>query len=442
MVARSAHDTPIVHKNIHRAVFIRLVLAWLTLSLALGAIAFYLEMEKADALMLDLATTESRSFTDHMDEEDITHLEALRKKTEDFLKSEFISARVYDTAQRRILEAVEPGIDEARLGIEPHVHSLRPGDLSHYHTHWVGLRPFMQVLLPIERDGTLLGYFEGVYEVNAATAKSITAGMIRTLILVVVVVLATSIALYPIIILLNKGLIRLSSALLKSNVELMEVLGSAIAKRDSDTHIHNYRVTVYAVRLAEVLRRSGEDIRHLIAGAFLHDVGKIGISDTILLKPGPLTEEEFGIMRSHVLLGVDIISEADWLQGARGVVEFHHEKFDGNGYVKGLRGSEIPLNARIFAIVDVFDALTSKRPYKEPLSFDDARVIMRSGRGSHFDPDLFDAFDAIAAKLYSELGNGQDPVVEKALRGLVNKYYLSSEDLPRRVGPSYQDGYR
>lgn len=421
-----------VHKNIHRTVLIRLVLAWLILSLALGAIVFYLEMEKGDALMLELAMTESRSFTDHMNQESIAHLEVLKQKAEDFLKSDFISVRVYDTTQRKILEAVKQGRDEARLGIKQHVHSLSPGDLSHYHTYWVGRQPFMQVLLPIEKDETLLGYFEGVYEVNAETATNIKAGIIRALALVVMVILATSITLYPIIIFLNKGLIRLSSALLKSNVELMEVLGSAIAKRDSDTHFHNYRVTVYAIRLAEALGLSKYNIQRLIAGAFLHDVGKIGISDTILLKPGPLTEEEFTVMRTHVLLGVDIISKAHWLQNARDVVEFHHEKFDGSGYMKGLKGEAIPLNARIFAIVDVFDALTSNRPYKKALSFDEARVIMRHGRGSHFDPQLLDAFDAIAPKLYSETGNAEDAVVEKALRRLVEKYYQSVEDLTRR----------
>ena len=416
------------HNNIHRTVLIRLALAWFLLSLVLGAIVFYLEMGKADTLMLELTMTESRSFTDHMDQEDIAHLEVLKQKANDFLKSGFISVRIYDIAQRKILEVVELGKDEAKLGIKQHIHPLSSGDLSHYHTYWIGSQPFMQVLLPIEKNGTLLGYLEGVYEVNAETANNIKAGIIGTLALTVIVILVTSITLYPIIIYLNKGLITLSSALLKSNIELMEVLGSAIAKRDSDTHLHNYRVTVYAIRLAEVLRCAREDIQRLIAGAFLHDVGKIGISDTILLKPGPLTEEEFGVMRTHVLIGLDIISRATWLQSARDVVEFHHEKVDGSGYLQGLMGEAIPLNARIFAIVDVFDALMSRRSYKEAFSFDDATAIMRRGRGSHFDPQLLDAFDAIAPELYSEIGNAEDAAVYEALRRLVNKYYLLNEN--------------
>jgi HD-GYP domain-containing protein (c-di-GMP phosphodiesterase class II) len=423
-----------VHRNIHRTVLIRLVLAWLILSLVLGAIVFYLEMKKGDALMLDLALTESGSFTEHLGQDDLTHLALLKQKADDFLKSGFISVRVYDATQSRILEVAKPGGDEARLGIKPDVHSLSPGDLSHHHTYWIGGQPIMQVLLPIAKNGTPLGFVEGVYEVNAETANNIKAGIIRTLTLTVVVILATSIALYPIIIFLNKGLFRLSSALLISNVELMEVLGSAIAKRDADTHVHNYRVTIYAIRLAEALGLSQHNIRRLMTGAFLHDVGKIGIADAILRKPDPLTDEEFRALRMHVALGVDIISKANWLESARDVVEFHHEKFDGSGYMKGLRGNRIPLNARLFAIVDVFDALTSRRPYKEPLSFDDATAIMHRGRGSHFDPRLLDAFDTVAPKLFAEIDNAKDAVVEAILRRLVNKYFLSSEDLPRRQG--------
>lgn len=422
-----------VHGNIHRTILIRVVLAWLTLSLVLGAIVFYLEMKKSDALMLHLAITESRSFTEHLGQDDLTHLTLLKQKADDFLKSDFISVRVYDKTQTKILEVVKQGRDEARLGIKPHVHSLPLSDFPHYHTYWVGRQPFMQLLLPLKEGGNLVGYFEGVHEVNAETAKNIEAGIIRTLTLVVVVILATSIMLYPIIIFLNKGLVKLSTELLKSNVELMEVLGSAIAKRDSDTHLHNHRVTFYAIRLAEALGLPKHDIQCLIAGAFLHDVGKIGISDAILRKPDAFTDEDLRVMRTHVAIGVDIISKVNWLQGARDVVEFHHERFDGSGYMKGLKGDAIPLNARIFAIVDVFDALTSKRAYKEALSFDDARVMLRRGLGSLFDPDLLDAFDAIAPKLFSEINNVEDAIVEETLRRLVNKYFLSIADVPQEV---------
>ncbi|MFA6310781.1 MAG: HD domain-containing protein, partial [Sterolibacterium sp.] len=125
-------------------------------------------------------------------------------------------------------------------------------------------------------------------------------------------VLVTTLVLYPVIISLNRNVIKFTRDLLKGNIELMDVLGGAIAKRDSDTNIHNYRVSIYAVRLAEAVDLSKDKILNLIAGAFLHDVGKIGISDNILLKPAKLSEEEFSVMKTHVTLGVDILTKSNW----------------------------------------------------------------------------------------------------------------------------------
>ena len=120
-------------------------------------------------------------------------------------------------------------------------------------------------------------------------------------------------------------------------------------------------------------------IRILIKGAFLHDVGKIGIRDNILLKPGRLDEEEFEEMKRHVNHGLDIISKSAWLNEASAVVGSHHEKYEGNGYPAGLKGEAIPVLARIFAIADVFDALTSHRPYKKPLSYEETIDILMKG---------------------------------------------------------------
>jgi len=173
---------------------------------------------------------------------------------------------------------------------------------------------------------------------------------------------------------------------------MLKVLGSAIAKRDSDTNIHNYRVTLYSVRLGELLGISRAAMQGLIKGAFLHDVGKIAISDRILLKPGKSTDEEFAIMKTHVDHGEDIISGYAWLADAADVVRCHHEKFDGSGYPNRIAGKDIPLNARIFAITDVFDAVTSRRSYKEPVILDDALDIIRQARGNHLDPAIVALF--------------------------------------------------
>jgi len=179
---------------------------------------------------------------------------------------------------------------------------------------------------------------------------------------------------------------------IEGNVQLLEVMGEAVAKRDSDTDIHNYRVTDYALRLAAALGLDTRTLKDVAVGSFLHDVGKIAIPDHILLKPGRLTEEEFAIMKTHVTHGAQILSRAQWLAEARDIPLYHHEKWDGTGYMEGLEGENIPLLARIFAVVDVFDALTSERPYKDPMPLDKALAIIEEGAGSHFDPHVARVF--------------------------------------------------
>lgn len=425
--ARSGDEFEAGRRQLRRSVLARLALVWATLSLVLGSGAFFLEMRKADALMLQIATERSREFIEHagrVEFADPAHFEALRQSAELTLRYGFASVRVYDAKQRLVLESVDARSGVNRPDPGRHVHGLRPGEMTHYHTGWAGGGLYMQLLLPIEKQGALLGYFEGVYEVDAATAQAMIRLIAGAVGLVVAVVFATAAVLYPVIIFLNRSLAERSAALLRSNVELMEVLGSAVAKRDSDTHLHNFRVTLYAVRLAQSLTLPESDVRRLIAGAFLHDVGKIGIGDDILRKPGPLSAEELAVMRTHVALGVDIISEAAWLQSARDVVACHHERFDGSGYPQGLSGGAIPLNARIFAVADVFDAMTSRRCYREPLTLEQARAFMRQSSGSLFDPRVVAAFDAIASDLHRETCGADERQLRAALRGLVARYFL------------------
>jgi len=201
------------------------------------------------------------------------------------------------------------------------------------------------------------------------------------------------------------------------------VLGGAIAKRDSDTDAHNYRVSVYSVSLAEAVNVPRDQIQSLIKGALLHDVGKLGIRDNILLKPGKLTDEEFSVMKTHVEHGLEITDRASWLSDAQDVVGGHHEKYDGAGYPAGLTGENIPLTARIFAITDVFDALTSKRPYKEPFSFEETMEILEAGRGSHFDPLLLDAFSRIAKGLYDVYSGKDDQKPRERLKEMTEEYF-------------------
>lgn len=180
----------------------------------------------------------------------------------------------------------------------------------------------------------------------------------------------------------------------KSRDESIHILSKAAEFRDNETAKHTIRMGHYTERLA-CLSGLPEDLcRNIMHAAPLHDVGKIGISDAILLKPGKLTPEEFEIMKSHCEIGYRILAESTsevFSLGAE-IALNHHEKFDGSGYPRGIAGEDIPITGRIAAICDVFDALTSERVYKKAIPPEEALVIMSDGRGSHFDPRLFDLF--------------------------------------------------
>jgi putative nucleotidyltransferase with HDIG domain len=259
-------------------------------------------------------------------------------------------------------------------------------------------------------------------------------GVPRAVVQTLMVVLVTTIILYPIIISLNRELLRRSKELYQADLGMIEILGNAMAKRDSDTNTHNYRVTIYAIRLAEAIGGfTREAMQGLIKGAFLHDLGKIAISDTILLKPDLLTPEETRIMRTHVEHGIDIIRDYHWLADALDVVSYHHEQFDGKGF-KGVQGEEIPLNARIFAVCDVFDALTSKRPYKKPVSFDESFQMIQQLRGTHLDPALVETFNSIAEGLYAKVSKADEDSLKIMLKQHVDRYFGAQTAVPRGQG--------
>ena len=219
---------------------------------------------------------------------------------------------------------------------------------------------------------------------------------------------------------------------MQENLMIQDVSIRALARlaevRDLETGNHLLRTQGYVQTLAEALQDhprfaavlTPRFIRTLVKSAPLHDIGKVGIPDHILQKPGPLTAEEWHIMKTHAKLGSDAIGNAerdaehpiDFLAVAKEIAHRHHEKWDGSGYPDGLAGDGIPVSARLMALADVFDALTSRRVYKPPMSTEQAAAIILQGRGVHFDPDVVDAFiatrdrfDAIARR-YSD---GEQP---------------------------------
>ncbi len=181
---------------------------------------------------------------------------------------------------------------------------------------------------------------------------------------------------------------------IKSELETLTVVGRTAEYKDPETGAHIYRVSHYARLLAKVYGLTPVMQEVVFYASPLHDIGKVGIPDSVLLKPGSLDENEWEIMKSHTLIGYNILkkSKSKYLKAGSVIAFNHHEKYDGSGYPKGLKGEDIPLFGRIVAICDVFDALTSRRPYKEPWSFDKAMEYICEQGGKHFDPDLVDLF--------------------------------------------------
>ena len=294
---------------------------------------------------------------------------------------------------------------------------------------WLNDIPHVGVVLPLyDSMQRPKAFILGVYAVSEKTLNNFDKKLRRSFLFVILIVLITSALLYPVIMRLTKSLANFSSNLLNANLDMLETLGSAIAKRDSDTNAHNYRVTIISVRLAEKLGLSTQQIMGLIKGSFLHDIGKIGIRDHILLKPGKLDDDEFMIMKTHVDHGVDIVKNSSWLNDAVEVVASHHEKVDGTGYPAGNKLDDIPISARIFSIADVFDALTSKRPYKEPFSFDKTMDILRDSIGTHFDSKLMSVFESIAEELYQHLSGREDEGLREEVLAITQQYFSSGLD--------------
>jgi HD-GYP domain-containing protein (c-di-GMP phosphodiesterase class II) len=202
---------------------------------------------------------------------------------------------------------------------------------------------------------------------------------------------------------LEGEVLRRTEELRETQLEIVRRLGQAAEWRDLDTAHHIDRMSQLSHRLGLAAGMSEQEAEMLLHASAMHDVGKIGIPDRVLLKPGRLDADEWEIMKTHARIGADILSgsKVPLLQMAEQIALTHHEKWDGSGYPRGLAGEDIPLVGRICAICDVFDALTSNRPYKDPWPLDEALEEIRSQSGRHFDPRLVELFLAFAPELES-----------------------------------------
>jgi putative nucleotidyltransferase with HDIG domain len=209
--------------------------------------------------------------------------------------------------------------------------------------------------------------------------------------------------------------------------ETLQALGQALELRDDATAGHSQRVTRYSLEIARAMNCTQEQLKDLARGAYLHDIGKIGIPDAVILKPGALDERERATMETHVRIGYEMVCQVSFLAGAAQIVLAHQERYDGTGYPQGLIGNEIPLGARIFSAADTLDAITSDRPYRRALPYSVARETIAEEAGRQFDPAVVQAFLGISESVWEQI------------RAEVNGHRHSQTGDPRFVGfvPAY-----
>ncbi len=201
----------------------------------------------------------------------------------------------------------------------------------------------------------------------------------------------------------NADLQRANIELKRSHDMMLEALGDALDLKDAETEGHSKRVTAFTIAIARALRLPDEEVEAIAHGAFLHDIGKMAIPDSVLRKPGPLTQEEVMIMREHCLRGYQMVSKIPFLADAAEIVYSHQERWDGTGYPRGLKGEDIPLGARIFAIADTLDAITSDRPYRTAQSYQAGREEIERWSGRQFDPAIVRVFLSMPQSIWESV---------------------------------------
>ena len=429
--------------SIHATIALRLAGVSVVLAILFGVITYVVESSRVENVAINLALQAASHYDDSarrlLASADRVELERWLRH---FLaETPFIAVRMYDARKElagEVSEFAAQGSGQPIADVAArHAHDFPAPGARHAKHLRIGSEQIVQIVLPLARgDGGVDGYFEGTYRLPVEAQLALHHRVRDAAAAVPAITLLTGLALYPLILIWHRRALRLADNLLHANLELLQVLGSAVALRDSDTDAHNYRVTLYAVALAEKMELASSQIADLIAGALLHDVGKIGIPDAILLKPGTLTEEEFVLMRQHVPLGLGLLRETPWLSGAMAIVAGHHERFDGQGYPARMNGDAIPLAARLFAVADVFDALTSERPYKAPMSFGQAMDILALEAGAHLDPVAIAAFSEIADSLYEQIGAADQERLRDLLRDKLDRYFWGKKPtlVAREIG--------
>lgn len=392
--------------------------------------SWFVARERAEESIVSLAIEESHRLLRYYNAIDLAALDAADHAAiaaKNITGGIFDIVEIYDSKGLKIAESLTRKGDEVESLIPEHG---APDYLaaSYESIKFSGGRWALRVFVPLrntesDTNGPVTGYFEGVRVIPVWQERQIFFTSLAEALMVCLASLLCGAAIYPVVVRLSADNERKAREVLESHIAMMEALGRAIAKRDSDTGAHNYRVAWIAARIAECMGMKGSNMQALIAGSFLHDVGKIGIPDHILLKPGKLDDAELTTMHTHVEQGEEIVSGMGWLEGANAIVAAHHEKWDGSGYPRMIAGEAIPLAARIFAVADVFDALCSKRPYKEPMNFEAVMAVLEKETGSHFDPSVMAVFRTIAPDIFKHLASCNENGIRQLLEEQVRRHF-------------------
>lgn len=419
---------PALKREIHSLLLKRIAATCLVTCFITIAFVLFLEYRYIEPIMLNDAEKEANLFVPVILEHNGGEADRQIAQNSDFANSlahtSFVAVRLFGKNDTLILEKSRPGGDKIiQRFVDKGIQFEHTGDRIGTWTYkdkklyLYGVIPFFDL-----QDGKTIGHVEVIYH---SSLRDITAMLKRlgySCLIGIGGVILCSMLMYPGLLLFHNRLIKNSSELNRANGFLLKHLGTALAKSDVANSSHNHRVLIYGIKLSENQKLSRAQIRGFIHGAFLHDIGMLDIDTATLLKHSPLTQEEHSLMQQHAGTGAKLIKPYKWLKASRDIILNHHEKYDGSGYPAGISHEEIPFTARIFTIVDAFDALTSRRPYREALEVDQAIAKLQLESGSQFDPVLLAAFIEIAPKLYGVIASLEGKALERELKGVLKKY--------------------
>jgi len=420
---------PALKKEIHARLLKRIAAIGLLGSFLAVAAVLYLEYRQIEPTMLDAAEKEARLFVPLLLKQDgsgeQSESAAPQPEFSDALAhTAFVTVRLYARDGTLLMEKSRPGSDAAARVFTAYGVGLEPGKNRTGVWKYQDKRLLLYSIIPVTglQDDDIIGHAETIYRASLHDITSLLKRIGLSCLIGAGGVLICSVLLYPGLVSFHNHLIKNSSELNRANGFLLKQLGAALAKSDVADPWHSHRVLIYGVKLAENQKLQRTQIRAFIQGAFLHDLGMLDVPTAILLKNAPLGPEERISLQEHPRKGAHLIKPYKWLKQSRDIILCHHENYDGSGYPAGAGHDEIPFSARIFTIVDAFDALTSPRPYRGAKELDDAIEKLELASGSQFDPVLLAAFKEIAPRLYGVVSKLEGKKLERELNGVLKKY--------------------